>query len=75
MFTKNYNNLYSFLAEWQVILCKSNFWGDVFDFKKYRKAEYVQRRVCFVNVWVIKWMHLLQKTLGFWFLASTPLYM
>ena len=33
---------------------------------QYRKTEFVQRYMCFVNVRVIKWLHLLQKNLGLW---------
>ena len=45
-----------------------------FSFEKYGKAENVQRSVCFVNVKVVKWLHLQHKTLGFWSLDPTPIY-
>ena len=40
--------------------------------KKYHTAEYVQRRVCFVNALVVTWLFLFHKTLGFWSVAPTP---
>ena len=43
-------------------------------FKEYCKAEYVHRRVCFINVKVVKRLHLYHKTLGFCSLAPTPIH-
>ena len=43
--------------------------------EKTKQSGIRQALVCFVNVWVVKWLHLLYKTLGFWSLAPTPLYM
>ena len=47
---------------------------DVWKKKKYCKAEYVQRRVFFINVQDVKWLHLKAKTLGGLSLLHTHLY-